>query len=72
MVMAQKFIPDIKNGDKRILVINGIAVPYCLARIPAQGETRGNLAAGGRGHPQPLSDRDKIVQQVPTLVEKGL
>jgi glutathione synthase len=74
MVMAQKFIPDIKSGDKRILVIDGEAVPYCLARIPAEGETRGNLAAGGTGHPHPLSDRDRwIVDQVaPTLREKGL
>lgn len=74
MVMAQKFIPDIKNGDKRILVINGKPIPYCLARVPAEGETRGNLAAGGSGHPQPLSERDYwIAEQVaPTLVEKGL
>ena len=73
-IMAQQFIPDIKNGDKRILVIDGEAVPYCLARIPAEGETRGNLAAGGTGRPQPLTDRDRwIVEQVaPTLVEKGL
>ncbi|MGS2717910.1 glutathione synthase [Eionea flava] len=74
MVMAQKFIPDIRNGDKRILVIDGEAVPYCLARVPAEGETRGNLAAGGTGHTQPLSERDRwIVDQVaPTLREKGL
>jgi glutathione synthase len=74
MVMAQKFIPDIKNGDKRILIIDGEAVPYCLARVPAKGETRGNLAAGGKGHTQPLSERDRwIVEQVaPTLREKGL
>jgi glutathione synthase len=74
MIMAQKFIPDISNGDKRILVINGEPVPYCLARVPAKGETRGNLAAGGSGRPQPLSDRDYwIVEQVaPTLVKKGL
>jgi len=74
MVMAQKFIPDITNGDKRILVIDGKAVPYCLARVPAEGETRGNLAAGGTGRPQPLSDRDHwIVDQVaPTLQDKGL
>ncbi len=74
MIMAQKFIPDITAGDKRILVIDGEAVPYSLARIPAKGETRGNLAAGGSGRPQPLSDRDHwIVEQVaPTLVEKGL
>jgi glutathione synthase len=73
-IMAQQFIPDIRSGDKRILVVDGEAVPYCLARIPAKGETRGNLAAGGTGKPQPLTDRDRwIVEQVaPTLVEKGL
>ena len=73
-IMAQRFIPEIKQGDKRILVINGEAVPYALARIPAAGETRGNLAAGGTGKPQPLTERDQwIVEQVaPTLVEKGL
>ncbi len=73
-IMAQQFIPDISNGDKRVLVVNGEAIPYCLARIPAEGETRGNLAAGGKGVAQPLSDRDRwIVEQVaPTLVEKGL
>ncbi len=74
LIMAQKFIPEIKQGDKRILVIDGEAVPYALARIPAVGETRGNLAAGGSGVPRPLSDRDRwIVEQVaPTLKEKGL
>lgn len=73
-IMAQRFIPEISQGDKRVLVVDGEAVPYCLARIPAAGETRGNLAAGGRGVSQPLSDRDRwIVDQVaPTLVEKGL
>ncbi|WP_075186252.1 glutathione synthase [Teredinibacter haidensis] len=73
-IMAQQFIPDISNGDKRVLVVNGEPIPYCLARIPAAGETRGNLAAGGSGLAQPLSDRDRwIVDQVaPTLVEKGL
>lgn len=73
-IMAQRFIPEITQGDKRILVVDGKAVPYCLARIPADGETRGNLAAGGRGVAQPISDRDRwIVEQVaPTLVEKGL
>jgi len=73
-IMAQKFIPDIRNGDKRVLVVNGEPIPYCLARIPAKGETRGNLAAGGSGVAQPLSDRDRwIVEQVaPSLVEKGL
>ncbi len=73
-IMAQQFIPDISNGDKRVLVVNGEAIPYCLARIPAKGETRGNLAAGGKGVAQPLSERDRwIVSQVaPSLKEKGL
>jgi len=73
-IMAQKFIPDISAGDKRVLVVNGKPIPYGLARIPAKGETRGNLAAGGTGVAQPLSDRDIwIAEQVaPTLVEKGL
>jgi glutathione synthase len=72
--MAQAFIPDISNGDKRILVVDGEPMPYCLARIPAKGETRGNLAAGGRGEPRPLSETDrKIAEAVaPTLKEKGL
>lgn len=73
-IMAQRYIPEITNGDKRILVVNGKAIPYCLARIPAVGETRGNLAAGGSGRAQPLTERDQwIVDQVaPTLKEKGL
>lgn len=73
-IMAQRFIPEISNGDKRVLVVNGKAIPYALARIPAVGETRGNLAAGGTGVAQPLTERDQwIVDQVaPTLVEKGL
>ncbi|MCB1667035.1 MAG: glutathione synthase [Porticoccaceae bacterium] len=73
-IMAQKFIPDISNGDKRILMIDGEPVPYCLARIPAKGETRGNLAAGGKGVVQPLSEKDRwIAAQVgPVLKEKGL
>ena len=72
--MAQAFVPDISNGDKRILIVDGEPMPYCLARIPAEGETRGNLAAGGRGEPRPLSDTDrKIAEAVaPTLKEKGL
>ena len=57
-IMAQKFIPEITNGDKRVLVVNGKAIPYALARIPAEGETRGNLAAGGRGVAQALTERD--------------
>ncbi|MCK8539292.1 glutathione synthase [Yersinia ruckeri] len=72
--MAQNFLPAITEGDKRILVVDGEPVPYCLARIPAQGETRGNLAAGGRGEARPLSESDwKIARAVaPTLKEKGL
>jgi glutathione synthase len=73
-IMAQKFIPDIKDGDKRILMIRGEPVPYCLARVPLVGETRGNLAAGGTGRPQPLTERDLwIANQIgPSLKEKGL
>jgi glutathione synthase len=73
-IMAQKYLPAVKDGDKRILMVNGEPVPYCLARIPATGESRGNLAAGGRGEGRPLSPRDRwIADQVgPTLREKGL
>ncbi len=73
-VMAQQYLPAIKDGDKRILVVNGDPVPYCLARIPAQGETRGNLAAGGRAEGRPLTERDWwIARQVgPVLRQKGL
>lgn len=73
-IMAQRFIPEITQGDKRILVVDGEAVPFSLARIPAAGETRGNLAAGGRGVSQPLTERDRwiVAQVAPTLVEKGL
>ncbi|UVL78202.1 glutathione synthase [Pseudomonas putida] len=73
-IMAQAYLPAIKDGDKRILMIDGEPVDYCLARIPASGETRGNLAAGGRGEARPLTDRDRwIAAQVgPTLREKGL
>jgi glutathione synthase len=64
-IMAQRYLPEIKNGDKRILIIDGEAVPYGLARIPGQGESRGNLAAGGRGEAQPLTERDYwIVDQI--------
>ena len=73
-IMAQQYLPAIKDGDKRVLMINGEAVPFCLARLPMAGENRGNLAAGGSGIVQPLSDRDRwITEQVgPTLREKGL
>jgi glutathione synthase len=72
--MAQGFIAKISEGDKRILIVNGEIVPYCLARVPAKGEARGNLAAGGRGVPQPLGDDDwRIARAVaPTLVRLGL
>ena len=73
-VMVQRYIPDIVKGDKRILIIDGEAAPYCLARIPKQGETRGNLAAGGRGVAQPLSERDWIIARAlgPQLKAEGL
>lgn len=73
-VMAQKFIPEIVDGDKRILMVNGEPIPYGLARIPTKGETRGNLAAGGRGEGRELTARDRwICEQVgPTLKAKGL
>lgn len=72
--MVQRYISAITAGDKRILMINGEPIPYCLARIPAQGETRGNLAAGGTGVAQPLSARDyEIAKAVgPILRDKGL
>lgn len=73
-VMAQQFIPDISNGDKRILMVDGEPIPYALARIPAKGETRGNLAAGGRGEARPLTERDRwIAKQVaPELKARNL
>lgn len=73
-IMAQRYLPEIRDGDKRILMIDGEPVPYALARIPADGETRGNLAAGGRGEARPLSERDRwICEQVaPSLKARGL
>ena len=73
-IMAQRYIPEIKQGDKRILLVNGEPVPYALARIPSKGETRGNLAAGGRAEGRELTERDRwIANQVgPTLKQKGL
>ena len=72
--MAQRFIPEISAGDKRILIVDGVAVPYALARVPCEGETRGNLAAGGYGHGVELSERDHwIVDQVtPSLQKAGI
>ena len=73
-IMAQKYLPEITQGDKRILVVDGHVIPFGLARIPTGSDFRGNLAAGGRGVVQPLSERDQwIAQQVaPTLKERGL
>ena len=73
-IMAQKYLPEISNGDKRVLVVDGEVIPYCLARIPSAGDFRGNLASGGQGVVQPISDRDLwIAQQIaPTLKELGL
>ena len=73
-VMAQRYIPDIVKGDKRILLIDGKPAPYALARIPKAGETRGNLAAGGRGVAQPLSPRDREIAETvgAVLREDGL
>jgi glutathione synthase len=72
--MAQKYLPAILEGDKRVLMVNGKPIPFSLARIPAAGELRGNLAAGGRGVPQPLSESDlKICERVSEeLVRRGL
>ena len=60
-IMVQRYIPEIVEGDKRILMVNGEPVPYCLARIPQNGEVRGNLAAGGLGQARPLTDNDKMI-----------
>ena len=73
-LMVQKFLPEIAAGDKRVLVIGGVPVPYCLARIPQGGEVRGNLAAGGKGVALPLSDADRKLAEAlgPTLAARGL
>ena len=72
--MAQKYLPAILEGDKRVIMVNGKPIPFSLARIPAAGELRGNLAAGGRGVPQPLSESDlKICERVSEeLIQRGL
>jgi len=62
-IMAQRFIPEITKGDKRVLVIDGKPFSHCLARIPRKGETRGNLAAGGKGVAQPISERDREIAE---------
>lgn len=73
-VMAQKFLPDIVHGDKRVLIIGGKPVPFCLARIPQGNEVRGNLAAGGKGVAQPLAEKDKAIAEFigERLVQRGL
>jgi len=73
-VMAQRFIPEIAAGDKRVLIVGGEVIPFCLARIPKAGETRGNLAAGGRGVAQPISPRDREIAEflAPILFARGL
>lgn len=72
--MVQEYLPAIADGDKRVLVVDGKVVPYCLARLPSKGETRGNLAAGGTGRAQPISESDRRIAETvaPSLVEKGL
>ena len=73
-IMAQRYIPEIADGDKRILIVGGKVVPHCLARIPKAGETRGNLAAGGRGVARELSARDREIAEAlaPVLAARGL
>lgn len=73
-LMVQRYVPEIVDGDKRVLVIDGEPVPYCLARIPQGSEIRGNLAAGGRGEARPLTPRDREIADAigPTLAARGL
>lgn len=74
LTLAQRFIPDIKEGDKRILLVDGVPVDYVLARIPQGDEFRGNLAAGGRGEGRPISDRDRWIaaQVAPEMKRRGM
>ena len=73
-IMAQRYLPEISEGDKRILLIDGKIIPFALARIPKAGETRGNLAAGGTARAQPLSDRDREIAEAiaPWASERGI
>ncbi len=73
-VMAQRYIPEITQGDKRVILIDGVAAPHCLARIPKAGDLRGNLAQGARGVAQPLTPRHKEIAQAlgPALARRGL
>jgi glutathione synthase len=72
--MVQRYLPEIVDGDKRLLVIGGKPVPYCLARIPQGNEVRGNLAAGGKGVARPLTERDRAIGEAlgPILAARGL
>jgi glutathione synthase len=72
--MVQRYVPEIVDGDKRVLVIGGVPVPHCLARIPQGSEIRGNLAAGGKGVARPLTARDREIAEAlgPVLAKRGL
>lgn len=74
LAMAQRYLPEISEGDKRILLVDGVVVDYCLARIPQGDEFRGNLAAGGRGEGRPLSERDRWIaaQVAPEMKRRGM
>ncbi len=70
-MMVQEYLPAITEGDKRILIVDGEVMPYCLARLPTKGETRGNLAAGGTGRPQPISASDRAIAERVAPVAKA-
>lgn len=74
LAMFQRYLPAIKDGDKRVLIVNGEVMPYCLARLPQGTETRGNLAAGGVGRPQPISDSDRAIAEkiAPVLLANNI
>ena len=73
-MMVQEYLPAIKEGDKRVLIVDGEVIPYCLARLPTKGETRGNLAAGGTGRPQAISESDRALAEAiaPVLKENRI
>lgn len=73
-MMVQEYLPEIKDGDKRILIVDGEVMPYCLARLPTKGETRGNLAAGGTGRPQPITESDRAIAEAiaPVAQKNGI
>ena len=74
LIMAQRYLPEIKDGDKRVLLVDGEPVPFCLARIPSERDFRGNLAAGGRGEARPISDADRRIAAAvgPELKRRGM